>query len=189
MRIKSFVTVVLTLAVSLLLISCGEVPQAEIDDANAALDAAKNAEADKYVPEMYNAAKRTLDNAMAMIEEEKDAMFSNYDEATAELQKAKDAANQAAEAVPGKKEEIKAEVEGLLAQIPGLIEETKMKWKKAPRGKGTHEPLQMIKADIAANEEKVEDVKMTLEQGDLLLARQKAQDLINNLNSIQAELE
>jgi hypothetical protein len=189
MRVKYVFTFVLTLAIALMLVSCGEVPQTEIDDAKAALDAAKNAEADKYVPELYNAAKRTLDNAMAMVETEKDAMFSNYDEATAELQKAKEAANQAAEAVPAKKEEVKAEVENLLAQIPELVNETKMKWKKAPRGKGTHEPLQLIKKDIENTEASVADVNTTLEQGDLLLARQKAQDIINKLRSIQAELE
>jgi hypothetical protein len=189
MSIKHVFTIVLALAITMLLVGCGEVPQAEIDEAKAALDAAKNAEADKYVPDLYNAAKRTLDNAMAMIEEEKSAMFSNYDDAAAELQKAKDAAGQAAEAVPAKKEEVKAEVENLLAQIPEVVAETKMKWKKAPRGKGTHEPLQLIKKDIEATEAMVGDVNTTLEQGDLLLARQKAQDIINKLRSIQAELE
>ena len=125
MKVKSIITLMLTLTIALFLVSCGEVPQAEIDEAKAALDAAKNAEADKYVPELYNAAKRTLDNAMAMIEEEKDAMFSNYDDATAELQKAKEAAAKAAEAVPAKKEEVKGEVDNLLAQIPELVKETK----------------------------------------------------------------
>ncbi len=149
----------------------------------------KSAEADKYVPDMYNAAKRTLDNAMAMVAEEQDAMFGNFDEATVQLQKAQTDAKGAAAAVPGKKEEVKGEIDALLAQIPGLVNETKMKWKKAPRGKGTHEPLKLIKADIEATEASVAGVSATAESGDLLAAKKQAQDIINKLNKLQAELQ
>lgn len=189
MKRNSFLGILILLAVALMFMGCGEVPQTDIDDAKAALDGAKAVEADRYVPEMYNAANQTLNGAMAIVEEEKSGMFSNYDEAVVLLQKAKTEATSAAEAVPAKKEEIQSEIDALLAQIPDVVKETKMKWKKAPRGKGTHEPLQLIKQDIAATEESVSEVTATAEQGDLLAARQKAQDIINKLKKLQAELQ
>ena len=189
MNLKLFISLFVLVSMALMLTGCGEVPQADIDAAQSALDAAKAAEADRYAPDMYNAAKKTFDDAMAMVEEEKSAMFSNYDEASTKLQQAATEANSAAQAVPAKKEEVKGEIDGLLAQIPGMVKETKMKWKKAPRGKGTREPLQLIKEDIEATEASVAQVTATVESGDLLAARQKAQEIINKLKKLQSELE
>ena len=189
MKLKHVIGLITSLLLLFMLAGCADVPQQDIDDANAALNAAKQAEADKYVPDQYNAAKKSLDNAMAMVEEEKGSMFSNYDEAIQALQAAKQAANSAAEAVPAKKEEIKGEVENLLAQIPEVVKQTKTAWKKAPRGKGTREPLQMIKQDIENTEASVSEVNAALEQGDLLGARQKAQEIISKLQRLQSELQ
>ena len=186
---KRFISLFSTLLLVFLLSSCGEVPQADIDAANAALEAAKTAGADTYLPDQYNAAKKTLDNALAMVEEEKSAMFSNYDEAVVQLTQAKEAADKAAQDAPAKKAEVKAEVESMVAQIGEMVKETKMMWKKAPRGKGTTEPLKQIKAEIEATESSVGDVTATLEQGDYLLARQKAQAIVAKLKNIQAELQ
>ena len=47
------------------LVGCGSPPQDQINTAQAALEAAKNAEADRYVPDKYGAAKNALDGAMA----------------------------------------------------------------------------------------------------------------------------
>lgn len=189
MKVTKIISLLVVLSVALLFVGCGEVPQAEIDAAKSALDAAKSAEADRYVPDQYNAAKKALDNAMAVVKEEESGMFSNYDEAVVQLQNVKSQAEKAAAAVPAKKEEIKGEIDGLLAQIPALVKETKMMWKKAPRGKGTHEPLQLIKKDIEATEASASEVTTAAEQGDLLAARQKAQEIINKLKKLQSELQ
>ena len=121
MNSKLITSIFVVLAMALLFVGCGEVPQAEVDAAKAALDAAKAAEADKYVPDMYNAAKRTLDNAMAMVAEEQDAMFGNFDDATVQLQKAQTDAKGAAAAVPGKKEEVKGKSMHFLLRFPVLL--------------------------------------------------------------------
>jgi len=186
---KQIISLFLVFTVALLMVGCGEVPQADIDAAKAALDAAKKAEAELYVPDQYNAAKKSLDNAMAVVEEEKEATFSNYDEAVVQLQKAKEQSEAATAAAPAAKEAVQAEVTGLIAQIPAVVKETKMAWKKAPRGKGTHEPLQLIKKDIEATEASASEVDAALAQGDLLLARQKAQEIISKLKKLQSELQ
>jgi hypothetical protein len=172
-----------------LLIGCGEVPQQAIDEAKAELDAAKSAEADRYVPDMYNAANKSYQDAMAIVEKEKEAMFSNYDEALPLLQTAKEGATNAKNAVEGAKTEVKTEVEGMLAQIPEEIKTARQLWKKAPRGKGTREALAMMKQEIDDAEASIEKVNATVESGDYLAARQQAQQLMSKVKQLQGELQ
>jgi hypothetical protein len=186
---KTLVTL-LAMAVLLFMITgCADPPQQLMDEAKSALDAAKNAEADRYVPDLYNAAKKMLDDALALVEEEKGGWFSSYDEAISQLNAAKEAAAKATEAVAAKKEELKAAVEKMLQDIPAAVEKAKSQWKKAPRGKGTREALQMIKNDIEKTEASVSEVNTALESGDFLTAQQKAQAIMKKLQSLQSELQ
>ena len=188
MRVKTLFSLTMLVVLAFAFIGCDEVPQQEIDGTQAALDAAKQAEADKYVPDLYNAAKQALDKAMATVKEEESAMFGNFDEAKNQLAAAKTAAEGAANAVPAKKEEVTQATEALLADIPGEVKTTKDMWRRAPRGKGTREALQLIKEDIERTEASQSEVTAALESGDLLTAQQKAQAIIAKLKSIQGEL-
>ncbi len=153
------------------------------------MSAAKSAGADQYVPEMYTAASQALDKALAVVKEEESAMFSNFDEAKIQIAAAKKASDDAAGAVAGKKEEVKNETEALLAQIPEEVKTANNLWRRAPRGKGTREPLALMKEEIENAEAKQADVNASLQAGDFLGARQKAQNILKKLQSIQAELQ
>lgn len=186
---KKLVTLVVMTIILLMIAGCSDPPQQLMDEAKSALDAAKNAGADRYVPDLYNAAKRMLDDALALVEKEKEGWFSNYDEAINQLNAAKEAANKATEAVAAKKEEVKTAVENMLQEIPAAVEKAKDLWKKAPRGKGTREALQMIKNDIEKTEASVSEVNSALESGDYLMAQDKAQAIMKKLQSLQSELQ
>ena len=188
MRVKTIVTLLTALFVAFAFIGCEDVPQQEIDAAKAALAAAQKAEADKYAPDLYNAAKQALDKAMAAFQEEESSMFSGYDEVKNLLAAAKEAADKAAGAVAAKKEEVKQEVEASLAQIPEAVNATMKMWRSAPRGKGTREALQQIKEEIEQADASQAEIKTALENGDYLTARQKVQLLLKKLQSIQGEL-
>jgi len=186
---RTFLTLSFTVILALMLVGCAKYPQAEIDAAQAALNAAKQAEADRYVPDLYNAAQKTLNDALALADKEKEAFFSNYDEALKLFASTKEAADNSANAVAAKKEEVKKEAEALVARVPEEVKNAKKMWQKAPRGKGTREALAAIKADIEAQEKAVEDVNATLTAGDFLTARQKAQAIVDKLLALQAELQ
>lgn len=186
---KTLITLVALATMLFLIVGCADPPQQLMDEAKSALDAAKNAEADRYVPDLYNAAKKMLDDALALVEKEKESWFSNYDEAINQLNAAKEAANKATESVAAKKEEVKSAVENMLKEIPAAVEKAKNLWKKAPRGKGTREALQMIKNDIEKTEASVSEVNSALESGDYLIAREKAQAIMKKIQSLQSELQ
>jgi hypothetical protein len=189
MRVKTLLYFLSMILVMFAFVGCDDVPQQEIDDANAALDAAKTAEADKYVTDKYNAAKQALDRAMAVVQEEESAMFSNFDEARNLLATAKTAADEAAAAAPGKKEEVKQAAEAALAAIPDEVKATQKMWRTAPRGKGTREALAMIKTEIENTAAMQSQVQAALDGGDYLGAQQKAQEINGKLKSLQNELQ
>ena len=188
MNLRRILSGLVTIVLIFMLSSCGEVPQQDIDAAKAALDAAKEAQADLYLPDEYNAAKATLDRAMAMGKEEEEAMFSNYDEAIPVLKEAKSQEENLSSTVGAKKDEVKAEAEALLARVPEEVKTARTLWRKAPRGKGTREPLQMIKDEITATEASAAEVQPLIDSGDYLQARQKAQAIDSKLQSLQNEL-
>jgi hypothetical protein len=186
---RNFLILSFTVIVALMLVGCAKYPQAEIDAAQAALTAAKQAEADRYLPDMYNAAQKTMNDALALADKEKEAWFSNYDEALKLVASAKEAADNAANSVAAKKEEVKKGAEALVARIPEEVKNAKKMWQKAPRGKGTREALAAIKADIESQEKAVEEINALLASGDFLTAQQKAQATVDKLLSLQAELQ
>ena len=189
MRVNKLLYLLTVILVMFLISGCDEIPQQEIDAANASLDAAKNAEADRYVPDKYNAAKQALDRAMAVVKEEESAMFSDYDEARELLASAKNAADEATAAVPAMKEQVKQAVQSALATIPAEVETTQRMWRSAPRGKGTREALQMIKEEIDRTDAMQSEVNAALDAGDFLTAQQKVQEISNKLKSLQTELQ
>ena len=167
----------------------GEVPQQEIDNAKAAVESAKNAGADQYVPDKFNEAKRKLDNALAEVDKQKDAMFGSFDDAKVMLTEASELAKAAEEAVPAKKEEVKAQAEELIAQIPAAVKETKKMMYKAPRGKEGRAALKMIKEELKTAEASVSEAQAALDNGEYLQARNAAQSILDKIKSLQSELQ
>ena len=67
------------LAIALFVFSgCAKVPQAEIDNANVAIEAAKTAQADVYVPEAFAALQDSMNVAVTSIEAKKSKLFKSY---------------------------------------------------------------------------------------------------------------
>jgi hypothetical protein len=189
MRVKTLLYFLTMILVMVAFTGCDDVPQQDIDAANASLDAAKKLEADRYVPDKFNAAKQALDRAMAVVQEEESAMFGNFDEARTLLATAKTAADEAAVSAPGKKEEVKQAVESALAGFPAEVAATQKMWRSAPRGKGTREALQLIKEEIERTEARQSEIQAAIDAGDYLAAQQKAQEIIGKLKSLQGELQ
>jgi DNA repair exonuclease SbcCD ATPase subunit len=190
MNFKMSVFILITAVLSFMIWGCGgEVPQQEIDAAKAAVESAQNAGADQYVPDKFNEAKRKLDNALAEVEKQKDAMFGSFDDAKNMLAEVQTLAKEAEDAVPGRKEEVKKEAEDLLAQIPDAVKETKKMMYKAPRGKEGMAALKMIKSELKQAEESIAEVNTAMENGEYMQARNKAQAILDKIKSLQSELQ
>jgi cob(I)alamin adenosyltransferase len=189
MRGKSFLTVVLVLGLALLA-GCAKAPQESVDEAKAALEAARTEGADRYAPDLFNAAQDSLNAAMAEIEAQnsKFALTRNYDRAQQQLAAATAAANAAKDAVATRKDEVKTEAQNLMAEAQAAVNEVKSLMAKAPRGKEGRQVLDQMQAELSGVEASIAEGSSMMDAGDFAGARDKFQAALEKANSLKQEL-
>jgi len=190
MKVKVLSIVVSAIFLLGMFAGCAKVPQEVMDGAQAALQAAKAAEADRYLPEQYNAAKNALDAAMAEVEAQKSKffLFRSYKKAGEMLAAATTAAQEAQNGVAARKEEMRKEAEALMPQVTDAIKKVQALMKKAPRGKEGKAALQAIQNDLTLVEASMEQANTSVQNGDYLTARDKARASLDKLNALIDEL-
>lgn len=190
MKVKVFVVLLSVLFLVAMFTGCAKAPQDLIDGAKAALQAAKNGEADRYLPQQYNAAKKALDDAMAEVETQnsKFFLFRSYKKAGEMLTAATTAAQEALNGVAAKKEEVKQEAEALMPQLTDAVKKAQTLLKKAPGGKEGKAAKQAIQNDLTLVEASIEQANTAMQNGDYLTARDKVRASLDKVNSLIDEL-
>lgn len=181
----------LGIVVLMFVMGCKEAPQQLLADADAAMQAAQTAEANRYATDLFNAAKDSLSAAQAEVEQQnsKFALLRNYDRATALLNSAIAAFKSASDAAATNKEAVRTEADTLMAQVAPKIEAAKKLMAKAPKGKEGRAALEMIQADINAVESSLSEAQNAMTSKDYLTARDKAQAAMSKIDSVIQELE
>ena len=181
---------VLSVAVAtLILTGCAKVPQVEIDEAKAALEQAKTAEANLYVEADYLAVQDSLNAAMVGIEAQSSKMFKNYAKSKEQLAAVVTQANELITKTDVRKEEIKSEIVQAEVATNALIEENNMLLAKAPKGKEGKEAIDAIKLDMEAITVSVQEVAGMVSSGNLLAAQTKINAAQQKATAINAELK
>lgn len=178
-------------AVAILATSCAKEPQMEIDAAKAAVEAAKAAEANRYIPAEFNALQDSLNTAMTMIEEQKSkfALFRSYKAPKAKLENVAALAATVKDNAGIRKEEVKNEVQNTLTEVTTLIEEVKNLITKAPRGKEGKAAIEAIQGDLAMVEASLAEVTTLVNNQDYLTAQDKVNAAKQKAESLKMELE
>jgi hypothetical protein len=169
--------------------SCQKVPQTEIDAATAAVSEVKDAGADLYVPEAYQALVDSMKSANEKVEVAKAKWFPNYTKAKELLAVVSQMAVDTKAKSEARKVELKAETEAMIVEVKALVEENKALIAKAPKGKEGREALEAIKSDVAVAETTVTEVEALLANGDLIGSNDKIKAAKEKATSIKAELE
>ena len=173
---------------ALIITSCSKLPQAEIDAANAAVEQARNAGADIYVPDSYIALQDSLKGVMTGIESQESKLFKNYTEAAAQLEGVTKYATEVKQQAETKKEELKMEIQNTIAEVKTLIETSRQLILEAPRGKEGTSALVAIKGELDAIETSINQTNEQFESGDYLATMGQANAAKEKAASIQAEL-
>ena len=184
-KLVAFSVLVVSLA------SCAKAPQAEIDGANVAIEAAKTAGADRYAPESFNAASEALKTAVTAVEEQnaKFALFRNYDAAKTTLASVSTLATKAVDETTAKKAALKAEVTQNLADLTAAIASDKELLAKAPKGKEGKAALEAIGQEIAVVETVNTEVTAGLANNeDVLTLSEKIKPAVVKAQGINTEL-
>jgi hypothetical protein len=173
-----------------LIAGCSKAPEAEMQAANQAIEAARTAEAEAYAPAAWRTAQDTLQAANAAKTEQdgKFALFRSYGKSKDMFVAAQQLANAASAAAETEKEKVKQEVIGLLSQAKAGIDAATAALAKAPKGKDTKAELELIKADLDGLTPAYADAEADFNAGKYLTARTKVQGVIQKAQSITDEI-
>ena len=177
------------IAMVAILSSCGKKPQAEIDAATAAIEAAKTAEANVYLPDEFAAVQDTLNAVLADITAQESKLFKKFGPAKEKLASLVTLANQVATNAATKKEEVKAEVANMLTGIKAVIEENGKLIPKLPRGKEGAAVIEQIKADLATVDASVVEAQGLFDKGTYMDAMNKIKAAKEKADSLNAEVK
>ena len=177
-----------TLMVALLLSGCGKVPQAEIDLANAAIDSARLAGADIYLPEAFAAVQDSMKSALILSEGQTSRLIKNYGEVKDKLAQVSEQAEEVRLQTEARKEELRTQIQAIVADVKSLLEENLQLITQAPKGKEGTAALMSIKSELDVIAATVTEVEMMTGEGDLLACQSKIIAAKEKAASIKDEL-
>jgi hypothetical protein len=177
--------------IAILTSACAKKPSMEIDAAKAAIEAAKDAEADRYLPAEFNAVQDSLNVAMTLLNEQnsKFSLFRNYSSAKQKLEEVVSMAADVKENTSLRKEEVKVEVQVSMEESLALVEEVKSLIKRAPRGKEGKAAIEAIKDDLAVVENTLAETSTLIENEDFVTAKDKIDAAKQKAEDLKLELE
>jgi hypothetical protein len=184
------IRVVLLSTVVLGLAACEDPPEPAIQSARVALMSAETAGAEDYAPDSLGAAEaaqQALD-AELTLQEEKFAMFRDYEEATRLATEAQAAAERAAADAEAGKAQVRRETEALVAQVRAIVDEASTMLATAPRGKGSEVDLAVLQADIAAASALLPEVEQSLAAGRYLEAKSRAESALATAQGVKDQV-
>ena len=185
---KNFLKLLMVVLATMLMTSCGKVPQAKIDSVNAAIEAATVAEAPTYLPVEFAAVQDSMKAIDATIEVQKSKLFKKFGPVNVKLDSTLEIVNRLAINAVVKKAEVKAKVESLLTETKSILGEDNALIKKAPRGKEGAVVLESIKSDIATIEATIIETETLFANGTFMNALDKITVANTKAISIKNEL-
>jgi len=183
----------LTLAIvaALLVSACAKAPDMAVTDARNALTAARDAEADQYLPDLYTAAADSFAAAEAEIEAQnaRNAFTRNYDRAEALLTFVNETAQSAQDGVAEQKEVVRTENEAVFAEAEAALARVASLMTQAPRGKDGAAALASIGEDAALASASIQEAKAAQAEGDFIRAGAIASAALEKALALAGELE
>jgi hypothetical protein len=172
-----------------ILSSCGKKPQAQIDATNAAIDSAKVAEANVYVPVEFTAVQDSMKVIMTNIEAQESKLFKQFGPSKIKLDQTIAAARKVMADAVVKKAEVKKEVETLMTDIKAVVEENTKLMKRAPRGKDGAQVLEAMKTEMTTIEGSIVEAQSMYDKGAYMDALNKVKAAKENADKINGELK
>jgi hypothetical protein len=161
------------IAMVAVLTGCAKKPQVQIDATNAAITAAKTAEADVYLPAEFAALQDSMNVINTAIAAKEGKMFKNFKAEVAKLDALKTKAGEVANNVAAKKDEVKKEAETILNDIKAVVAENAKLVTKLPKGKEGAAVIEQIKADLGNVDAAIADAQASFDKGTYMDALNK----------------
>ncbi len=128
----------LLIVMATLIAGCGKAPDAQLEQASKALQAAEDAGAPQYAPEAWNRAKEAADRMKAELEAQSKrfALFRNYGKVRTLAEQAARLSEQALADANSRKTQLRGEVTAMIAELNASLESARSQISRVPRSKG-----------------------------------------------------
>ena len=163
--------------------ACGTPPDKEMQQAQAAIDSARAAGADRFAREEFAAAEGALKRSHDAVAQ-RDYRLA-LDAALDARERAQIAAKQAAD----EKIAARADAERALAEADAALHESRAKLKAAETARASAKLLVAARGAIADGETAVQEARTTLEQGDYLAAADQSRAATTRLRGTTRDLD
>jgi hypothetical protein len=124
-----------SIVVALLVISCAKSPDEQIQQAEAAMEAAEAAGAQQYAPEAWNQAKQAMErmNAELSAQDQRFILFRNFNTARTLADEATNAANQAKAEADKKIAQLRADITKMISEVKSTLQSARSQLSALPR--------------------------------------------------------
>jgi hypothetical protein len=170
-------------------VACAKAPQEDIDAAKAELDKARQAQADTWAPNDFQAANEAWSAADAEIQAQNQKFMKNYDKAKELLATAKEDAAKATTAAAANKEQAKKDAEASIAAADTALQTAEGNLKVAPVTKDSKADLALFKSDLETLKGTLEQAKQSMSSEDYKKALESANSVKDKATSIADQLE
>lgn len=170
-------------------VACAKAPQEDISAAQADLDKAREAQAETWAPNEYQAADTTWKAANDEIQAQNAKWIKNYDKAKELLTKAKEEASTAAQAAAANKEQARTDSEAAIAAADTALAAAEAGLKVAPVTKDSRADLALFKSDIENLRGTLEQARQAFSSEDFKKALESANSVKDKATSIADQLE
>jgi hypothetical protein len=170
-------------------VACAKAPQEDISAAQSDLDKAREAQAETWAPNEYQAADSTWKAANDEIQAQNAKWIKNYDKAKELLTKAKEEASKAAQAAAANKEQARTDSEAAIAAADTALAAAEAGLKVAPVTKDSRADLALFKSDIENLRGTLEQARQAFSSEDFKRALESANSVKDKATSIADQLE
>jgi hypothetical protein len=185
---KKFVLLALCLTLTVSLTACGKAPTAEIEATKAAIDAAVSEGAEKYTPEQLQEINTQMTTAMVEVKSQESKFLKDFDGAKKMLAQVKAEAEALKGNVGVVKQELNDKASAGLEQADSAVAEASALLENAPRGKGSQDDIEAMKADISGLGASLLEVQPLIDAGDYQAAISKNEAIISRAGEISEEI-
>ena len=178
------------LAVGLTLGCGGDPPKADLDAASQALQAARDAGAEKYADNELASAQRAFDDAKSAYDVEAEKWFKNWDEVVKPgLADATGQANAAAASATEAKNAAMSAAEAAIAEAAAAVEQTRGSLEAAPAGKGTEVDIEQLKTDLGGADSDLAAARAAVDSEEFEEATAKANSAMSTAEAVASGVE
>lgn len=172
-------------------VGCAKPPEQAMAAAKAAIEQAKQAEADAYAPDSLKAAEDLQGqlDAEIKLQADKFALFRNYKKAEELCASIKTAGEKALADAKEQKEKVKNEAKALIEECKAGLTEAEEMLAKAPKGKGTQQDLEALKGDLTGAKTSLGEAETAFNGERFLDAKAKAEAVKNTVGNVKNAIQ